>query len=505
MNAKYLKLAALILIVLAAGATGGYWWANRAQMRPAAATTAVPQTPGERKVLYWANPMNPGIHSDRPMKDNMGMDYTPVYAPIAPTQRRVLYWANPMNPGIHSDRPMKDNMGMDYVPVYASATPGENDSGLRIDPRQAQNLGVRLTTVQMRPMGQAIQTVGTVAVDQNRIETITPRFSGWVTRLRVRAVGDPVVRGQVLADIYSPELYNAQQEYLIARQQNNAADSQGLLAATKEKLHLLGMPGNAMAALESTGKPMRDVPILAPESGVVTALNIRQGGYVSSQSSLFEISNLDRVWVSVALYAYQLQRVQIGNTVQLQLPGYPGKTWNGRLDFLYPTLDPQTRTVAARLSFANPGGILRPGMYANATVLANTQSALAVPSSVVLRTQDGDYVMLAQGQGHFLPVQVALGPEADGWVAILKGLKAGDRVVESAQFLLYSESQFQSVKARMLGGNTDSAAPPTGGPAPGAPSTSTPPAGASVAPQIAPAPSGSMPGMNMAPAGASHD
>ena len=497
--------ASLLLVGIGTGVLAGRWLADDAAApQPAAsgpATAVSAVASAQPKVLYWANPMNPAIHADHPMKDNMGMDYVPVYAPAAQAQRRVLYWASPMNPAIHSDHPMKDNMGMDYVPVYAQAESGTGGAGLRIDARQAQNLGVRLTTARMRPMGQAIQTVGTVALDQNRIDAVTPRFSGWVVHLRVRAVGDPVTRGQVLADIYSPEIYSAQQEYLIARQREGAGDGRGLLAAAQERLRLLGMSEAALTALETTGKPMRNVPILSPESGVVTALNIRQGGYVSSQASLFEIANLERVWVNVALYDYQLPWVRIGDAVQLQLPAYPGKTWDGRLSFLYPTLDPQTRTVTARLSFANTGGVLRPGMYANATVLGHAQTALAVPSSAVLRTQDGDYAMLAQAQGHFLPVQVALGPEANGWVAILKGLKAGDRVVESAQFLLYSESQFQSVKARMLGGNTG----PGAGAMPGMPPASSPQARPVAPPPAAPASAGSMAGMNMAPAGASHD
>ncbi|MHB1666902.1 MAG: efflux RND transporter periplasmic adaptor subunit [Thiomonas sp.] len=520
----------LLLAGIGAGLWSSRWLPHGASVPETPNAAAAPASaaasaaaPASRRVLYWANPMNAAIHSDHPMKDNMGMDYVPVYAPAAAPQRRVLYWASPMNPAIHSDHPMKDNMGMDYVPVYAQAEAGAADNGLRIDPRQTQNLGVRLTAVQMRPMGQAIQTVGTVAVDQNRVTTVTPRFSGWVVHLKVRAVGDPVARGQVLAEIYSPELYSAQQEYSIARRQAGAAgghpDSQGLLAAAKQRLLLLGLPEAALKQLEASGQPMRDVPILAPESGVVTALNIRQGSYVSSQNSLFEIANLDRVWVNVALYDYQMPWVRLGDGVQLQLPAYPGRNWDGRLNFLYPTLDPQTRTITARLSFANPGGILRPGMYANATVQAQAQTALALPSSAVLRTQDGDYAMLAQAGGHFLPVQVALGPEANGWVVIARGLKAGDQVVESAQFLLYSESQFQSVKARMLGGHAGASGMPATGAMPGMPPASAPQAGAAgpmtprtVAPMAAPtvappatpaaAPppaAGSMAGMNMAP------
>lgn len=435
-----------------------------------------------------------------------------------PKGRHILYWAAPMDPKIHSDHPMKDSMGMSYIPVYASSPNAQKASGLSIDPRLAQNLGVRLVAVQHRQMGHAIHTVGTVAVDENRVYSVTPRFSGWVTRLHVRAVGDPVQRGQVLAEIYSPELYSAQQEYLIARRQGGTTEAPALLAAAKARLRLLGMPENQIAALARRGAAARDVPLMAPASGVVETLNVRQGGYVSPQTNIYEIANLDRVWVNVALYSYQLPWVQIGNSVRLHLPAYPGEAWEGRLNFLYPTLDPKNRTVTARLSFPNPGGILRPGTYATATILASAGETLAVPSSAVLRTAQGDYVMLGEGQGHFLPVEVALGPEADGWVAIDKGLKTGDRVVESAQFLLYSESQFQSVKARMLGGNTaptKSAMPGSGnsqsqnsgltqGREPPAPAA---PAGDAGAPPTPPASSGpgAMAGMNMGQGGQPHD
>ncbi|OFC33885.1 efflux RND transporter periplasmic adaptor subunit [Acidithiobacillus caldus] len=461
---------------------GGAWWLRA----PAAAPSANPAAPHPQKK--------------------------------APEGRQILYWVSPMNPSIHSDHPMKDSMGMDYVPVYASGPNTQKASGLSIDPRLAQNLGVRLVDVQRRQMGQAIHTVGTVAVDENRVYSVNPRFSGWVTRLNVRAVGDPVQRGQVLAEIYSPELYSAQQEYLIARRQGGTTEAPALLAAAKAKLRLLGMPEGEIAALARRGTAQRDVPLMAPASGVVETLNVRQGGYVSPQTNLYEIANLDRIWVNVALYSYQLPWVHIGDTVRLHLPAYPGKTWEGRLSFLYPTLDPKSRTVTARLSFPNPGGNLRPGTYADATILSSPEETLAVPSSSVLRTAQGDYVMLGEGQGHFLPVQVALGPEADGWVAIDKGLKAGDRVVESAQFLLYSESQFQSVKARMLGGNTapaKSAAlargisqPQNSGPIQGreplAPAATAGDAGAPPKPPAASSQS-AMAGMNMGQGGQSHD
>ena len=364
--------------------------------------------------------------------------------------RRILYWANPMDPSIHSNHPMKDNMGMDYLPVYAPQAGAAPAGGLSVDPRMAQNLGVRVVKVEEHSLGQAIHTVGTVSIDENRLYSVTPRYSGWVVRLNVRAVGDPVRQGQVLAELYSPDLYSAEQEYLIALREKNAPD---LAATARERLRLLGLSDNEIAALVRRGKAQREVAVRAPATGVVTRLEVRQGGYVSSQTPFYEIANLERVWVNTALYDYQLPWVGLGDPVRLHLPAYPGRAWHGRVSFIYPTLDPQTRTVSARLSIANPDGLLRPGMYANATLMGRPQSALAVPQSAVLHTDQGDFVMLAQGDGHFLPVQVALGAQAEGWVEVRDGLKAGEQVVESAQFLLYSESQFQSVKARMLGGN----------------------------------------------------
>ena len=415
MNARH-----FVIVMLALGAGAAIGVASMIWLRPTAQTPAahIPATP------------------QAPERGSRG--------------RRILYWASPMDPSIHSDHPMKDNMGMDYIPVYAPQTGAAPAGGLSVDPRMAQNLGVRVVKVEMRPLGQAIHTVGTVAVDENRLYTVTPRYSGWVVRLHVRAVGDAVRRGQVLAELYSPDLYSAEQEYLIALREKDVPD---LVAAARERLRLLGLPESEIAALARGGQAQHEVAVRAPASGVVTRLDAREGGYVSSQTPFYEIANLERVWVNTALYDYQLPWVALGDPVRLHLPAYPGRTWRGRVSFIYPTLDPQTRTVSARLSIANPDGLLRPGMYANAALTSRPQSALAVPQSAVLHTEQGDFVMLARGEGHFLPVQVALGAKAEGWVEVREGLKAGEQVVESAQFLLYSESQFQSVKARMLGGN----------------------------------------------------
>ncbi len=388
-------------------------------------------------------------------------------ADASSSNRRILYWADPMNPAIHADHSMKDNMGMAYIPVYAHAA-ARSQAGLKIDSRMTQSLGVRLVAVERRQMGRGIQTVGSVAVDENRLYAVNPRFSGWVTHLAVRAIGDPVTAGRVLAEIYSPELYGAEQEYLIAlrshaQDSTNALDRELLRAATS-RLHLLGLSDGGVHALAIRGAAQKYVTVVAPTSGVVERLSLRQGGHVTPHNNLMEIANLNRVWVMIALYGNQMSWVRLGDHVDLRSPDYPGTVWKGHLDFLYPTVGLQSRTVTARVSIPNPGGILRPGMYVDAHVLSQGSLQLAVPTSAVLHTERGDFVILGQAEGHFLPVQVRVGPETDGWTAIRQGLRAGEQVVDNAQFLLYSESQFQSVQARMLGGTRD--ATPPGSPKP---------------------------------------
>ncbi|MEY2343328.1 efflux RND transporter periplasmic adaptor subunit [Acidithiobacillus sp. IBUN Pt1247-S3] len=416
---QYLVSAVFLVVGIGVGAAVSLWW------RPE--SSAVSQTP---------------------------------HTASAPSQRHILYWANPMNPAIHANHPMKDNMGMKYIPVYSQPTSTSHSAtpALAVDSRMVQTLGVRLVPVQKRRIGRAIHTVGTVAIDENRLYAINPHFSGWVEQLAVKAVGDPVSRGQEIAEVYSPELYSAEQEYLVA--QNTAGISLGksLGSAAKTRLQLLGLSTAQIRQLRQTAVAEKEIPVYAPISGVVDSLQVRQGGYISPQSNLMQVANLQRVWVNVALYGYQLPWVQIGDEVTLELPAYPGKTWKGRVSFLYPTVNSQSRTVTARLSFPNPDNVLRPGMYADATLLAQAQRVLAVPSSAVLHAQEGDFVMLHEPGGHFRPAQVQVGPEAGGWTAIPRGLQAGERVVDNAQFLLYSESQFQSVQARMLGSDTASAA-----------------------------------------------
>jgi len=354
-----------------------------------------------------------------------------------------------MDPTKHSDHPMKDSMNMAYVPVYASSS--RTYPGLRIDPRMVQALGVRLATVQERPLGHEIDTVGTIVADARRRYDVNLRVSGWITELVVQAAGDPVRKGQLLARVYAPELYAAESEYLIARQQFKVLGQRRLEEAAAEKLSLLGMSQAEIASLTRQRHAQKFLSLRAPQDGTVLALGVRSGSYVTPGTTLFQVADLSRVWAKIALYSYQLPWVAVGDPVTLRLAHDPQQIWKGHVQFLYPTLDSASRTVEARVVLENRGGRLRPGMYINAIVRGTPKTALAVPADAVLRSAHVSYVMVAQGAGHFLPTEVLLGPEADGWVEVRRGLMSGDQVATNAQFLLYSESQMQQIKARMLG------------------------------------------------------
>lgn len=396
-------------------------------------------------------------------------------ASAEPAKRKILYYHNPMGTGHTSPVPMKDEMGMDYIPVYADDTAAATDSGpVKIDPRLVQNLGVRTASVERRDIGQAIETVGTVMVDEHRISYLNPRVSGWLETLQARAVGDTVKRGQVLATIYSPDLVSAQEEFLVAlrgvRQGTAdpqiASESRALLDAARERLRLLNVPDAEIRALERSGKAQRTVPLRAPHGGIITELNARQGGYVTPDTRIYTLADLSRIWVNVDIYASQLPWIKPGDPVTLSIPSLPERQWQGRIDYLYPTLNTQSRTVQARLAFANPDGVLRPGMYGTARIQAGSQAErLVVPSEAVLRGANRNVVLIAEGEGRFRPVVVRTGAESGGFSEILDGLQAGQKVVVSGQFLIDSEASLKGLLNRLQAGDTapaDSAAPAQG-------------------------------------------
>ena len=362
--------------------------------------------------------------------------------------REPLYWVAPMDPDYRRDGPGKSPMGMDLVPVYAEAA-AVADSGagtVEISPAVVNNLGVRTARAVYRPLQAEIRTVGYVQYDEDRLIHIHPRVEGWIEKLYVKASGDPVEKGQPLYALYSPQLVNAQEEYLLALKRDNRR----LIQAAEDRLLALQLSPGFIASLREDRAVRQTVTFQAPQSGVVDNLNIREGFYVVPNTMIMSIGALDEVWVQAEVFERQAERVRVGQPVTMTLDYLPGQEWRGRVDYVYPSLDEQTRTLGVRLRFDNNAGTLRPNMFAQVVIdISDGAEDLTVPREAVIRTGQQDRVVLALGEGRFRSVAVRLGGVDDEHAQILEGLDSGDSVVVSAQFLLDSESSRSADFARM--------------------------------------------------------
>lgn len=360
-------------------------------------------------------------------------------------EKTPLYWVNPMDPRDKRDAPAKDNMGMDFIPVYEEKQ-GGSPGTVTISPEIQQNLGVRLAKVEKLPIHQQIETVGYVGYDEERLEAINSRMAGWIRNLAIKNEGQQVTKGSFIYDLYAPDLVNAQHEYLLALNTTNPL----LLRAAEGKLKSLQVPADQIAALKRTRKVQETVRIYAPSSGYVSELKVREGQYVEPAAPLFNISTLKQVWVSAEVFERQAAQIKVGDPVTMTLDYAPGRSWQGRVDYLYPTLDASTRTLRVRLRFDNPDEFLKPNMFAKVSISTGKgEPRLVVPSEAVIRTGSQDRLVLALGDGNFKSVAVTLGPQFGDKVAIDEGVEAGDNIVSSAQFLLDSESAIDSDFQRM--------------------------------------------------------
>ena len=364
--------------------------------------------------------------------------------------REPLYWVAPMDPDYRRDGPGKSPMGMDLVPVYAEdAAAADTGSGtVEISPAVVNNLGVRTAMAAYRQLQAEIRTVGYVQYDEDRLIHIHPRVEGWIERLHIKASGDPVEQGQPLYALYSPQLVNAQEELLLALKRDNRR----LIQAAEERLLALQLSPGFIAALRQEREVRQTVTFLAPQSGVVDNLNIREGFYVVPDTMIMSIGALDEVWVEAEVFERQAARVRVGQPVTMTLDYLPGEVWRGRVDYVYPSLDEQTRTLGVRLRFDNAAGTLRPNMFAQVVIdISDDEEVLVVPREAVIRTGQQDRVVLALGQGRYRSVAVRLGGVDEEYAQVLEGLDRGDSVVVSAQFLLDSESNRSSDFRRMEG------------------------------------------------------
>ncbi len=350
-----------------------------------------------------------------------------------------LYWVAPMDPNYKRDKPGKSPMGMDLIPVYAEDLNGESQQAgtVTISPAVENNLGVKTAQVSLQPLQPIIDAVGYIAFDESTLWQTNVRTSGWVEKLNVDSVGEKVTRGDVLFTFYSPELVKAQEELLSAKRSGR----KGLIQGAKDRLSALGVDSAQIEQIYRSGKAKQQVEIKAIADGVIASLNIREGGYLSPSQTVISAGPLNHVWVDVELFERQSHWVKAGSQADMNLEAIPGKTWQGTVDYVYPILDPATRTLRVRLKFDNPNGELKPNMFANIALKPQSETpVLTIPRSAVIRSGGMTRVVLALGDGKFRSVRIEAGREAGDNIEVLQGLDEGERIVTSAQFMLDSES-----------------------------------------------------------------
>ncbi len=446
------QTAFFLVLVLGFGIGIGYWLSSKPSQ------TASLQNPnGERKPLYFRHPMNPKVTSPTPAKDEMGMDYVPVYAEdlsgTPPANKgRILYYRHPMGAADTSTVPKKDEMGMDYIPVYESEVSKQRQ--VSISPEKIQKLGVKTEKAAFRKLANTVRALGSIQVDERRVHLVTAKFEGWIQRLYVNATGQTVKQGQALLEIYSPELITAQQEYLIA-----LASEQALKAGTEQARNTAGqLAQNALQRLrfwdigqaqlrnlQDREKVLDTLPLLSPVEGVVLDKPAVEGMRFMPGEMLFRMADLSTVWLVVDVYEQDLDWIKSGQAVSVHINAYPNRTFSGQVSFIYPTMNPETRTAKVRIELPNAHGLLKPGIYGSVAITARDGQTerLTVPDSAVLDSGTRQIVLIRLDEGHFEPRLVKLGRKTDGYVEVLEGVANGESVVTSANFLIDAESNLK--------------------------------------------------------------
>lgn len=449
------------VIALLIGSGSGYWIASGKSV----GTANKPTVSAEKKPLFYRNPMNPEITSPVPAQDEMGMDYVPVYAEEKSPQaaRKPLFYRNPMNPEIISPVPAQDEMGMDYIPVYPDNSAGaEAQAGtVKIDPTVVQDIGVRTTQVTRAVLSRDIRTIGRVTYDEQRVARLHPKYDGWVEKLFIDKTGEQIKQGSMLLSIYSPQLVASQEEYLLALDSvaklhdspfaDVRAGAESLLLSSKQRLQLLDVPEHQIEELTKTHKIMKGIHIHSPFDGVVMNIGAREGERITPATELYMITDLSHVWVIVDIYEDDMSWVHKGDTANIEVAGIPGRTFHGKVAYIYPYMEAKTRTLKVRIELDNPKLELKPEMFANVNIAADKQiSALVVPSEAIVRTGTQEQVFVQRAPGQFEPRKVVVGVATNGQTQIISGLKEGEVVVTSSQFLIDSESKLKEATAKMM-------------------------------------------------------
>ena len=418
----------------------------------------------------WTCPMHPEILEEEPGSCPIcKMDLVKVKEDVGQQgertsgEREILFYRNPMDPNITAPVPRKDDMGMDYVPVYADEADSVAAQGtvVTIDAAVQQNMNVVTRRVERRDISHEIRTVGSLGYDQERMVSVTTKYPGFIEKTYVNYIGQPVRKGESLFEIYAPELVQTEQELLAAVRYSRKLESapadtrdraQSLIEAARQRLAYWDVSPEQIARLEENGEVFRTLQVLAPASGVIMMrMPGLEGMATQPGMELLHIADLSNLWLTVEVFDNQLPWIDVGSTATVSLSYFPGATYRGRVRYIEPEVSEKTRTVQLTLDVPNRDRRLRVGMYA--TVVFEpvaAADALTVPAEAVLRTGRRDLVIVALGGGRFAPREVVLGPRANGSVQILEGLADGDEVVTSAQFLIDSESNLREAIQKMI-------------------------------------------------------
>jgi RND family efflux transporter MFP subunit len=415
-------LAAAVTAALGIG--GGYWWGTRTPSAGPvqAATDVVSPTPANTKA-----------------------------------ERKILYYRNPMGLPDTSPVPKKDPMGMDYIAVYDGEEPDAGSTQIKISVDKVQKLGVRSEPAAMRSLEKVVKAVGRIEVDERRVFAIAPKFEGWVEQLFVNATGQPVSKGQPLFEVYSPELVSAQREYAIATEAVKALRSAGedpqasmkrLADSSLARLKNWDISDEQVRALAQSGEARRTLTFRSPVSGIVMEKKAVQGMRFMPGDSLYQVADLSSVWIIADVYEQDIGLIRTGSKAKVTISAYPDKSFEGTITYVYPTLKPETRTVPVRLELANPRLLLKPAMFAQVELpVGGKAKVLTVPNSAILDSGTRQIVLIQLAEGRFEPREVRLGARTDSYVEVMDGVKDGERVVVTANFLIDAESNLKAAIA----------------------------------------------------------
>jgi len=370
--------------------------------------------------------------------------YGPTPVVIADEQKEILYWVAPMDPNYQRDKPGKSHMGMDLVPVYADGDAQGNT--VSIKPEVVQNLGVRTAKAERTRLWRGIDTVGYVDYDESRVSHIHLRTEGWIENLAVKSEGERIKKDERLFDLYSPELVNAQKEFVTALSSGNKS----LIRASKPRLAALGVSDSQIKQIEKTRQTRQNISVYAPQDGVVSSLMVREGMFVKPSMNVMSLGDLSSVWLLAEVFEKQAQWIRVGQDAEVKLSYVPGHVWQGKVEYIYPSLDPKTRTLKVRLRFENPDEGLKPNMYANVRIFGGPkENIVVIPLEGLIRTGRDERVIIDLGEGRFEARDVVSGIESGDYVEIIQGVDGGEHVVTSGQFLIDSEASMRAGIKRM--------------------------------------------------------